>query len=80
MTRGLTDEPLPVEPEKNNDDEVTNIINELIKGQNKLHDRIIDLERQNDHKSCKCKDKTLSQEEASAEVEAADRKFWKRGL
>lgn len=47
MSRGLTDEPAVPEPQ--NDDEVTNVINELIKGQNKLHDRIVDLERKLDH-------------------------------
>lgn len=70
MSRGLTDE--PVQPQ-NQDPELDNIINELIKGQNKLHDRLVDLERKLDHI-------TLSQSEATAEIEAADRKFWKRGL
>lgn len=71
MSRGLTDDPMP-EPQSQ-DDELTTIINELIKGQNKLHDRIIDLERKLDHV-------TISQSEATAEVEAADRKFWKKGI
>lgn len=74
MSRGLTDEPeLPEETQA--DSEIDTIINELIKGQNKLHDRIIDLERKSDHakcKNCSC--------ETQAEAEAADRKFWKRGL
>lgn len=49
MTRGIGDPaPLPEEAEDNNE-ETTQIINELIKGQNKLHDRIIDLERKLDH-------------------------------
>lgn len=74
MTRGLTDEPEPQETQ--GDPELDNIINELIKGQNKLHDRLIDLERKCDH--CNCGQ--ITQEEANAEVEAADRKFWKRGL
>lgn len=49
MSRGLTDEPLPPEPEDDNQAEIDNIISELIKGQNKLHDRLVDLERQVDH-------------------------------
>lgn len=70
MTRGLTDEPEPQsEP---NDPELDNVINELIKGQNKLHDRLVDLERKADHK-CKC-------DTHHSENEAADRKFWKKGL
>lgn len=49
MTRGIGDPaPLPEEAEDSNE-ETTQIINELIKGQNKLHDRIIDLERKLDH-------------------------------
>lgn len=48
MTRGIGD-PAPLPEEANNNDEVTDVINELIKGQNKLHDRIIDLERRLDH-------------------------------
>jgi hypothetical protein len=47
MSRGLTD-PIPVEPEPE-DDENEAAIRALIIGQNKLHDRIIDLERQVDH-------------------------------
>lgn len=49
MSRGLTDEPIQPEPEDNEISEIQNVINELIKGQNKLHDRIIDLERKLDH-------------------------------
>ena len=82
MTRGLMDAPEPEQPDNSNE-ELDNIINELIKGQNKLHDRIIDLERKSDHATAGCKDckcKQITQEEATAEVEAADRKFWKRGL
>lgn len=49
MTRGIGDPaPLPEEAEDSNE-ETTQIINDLIKGQNKLHDRIIDLERKIDH-------------------------------
>lgn len=47
MSRGLTD-PIP-EPEEEQNNEVDNIIHELIKGQNKLHDRLVDMERQVDH-------------------------------
>jgi hypothetical protein len=85
MSRGLT-EPFPTPEEKNPDQdtvEINQAIDELYVSHNMLHDRLIRLERESDHcacKTCKCKDKTLSQEEASAEVEAADRKFWKRGL
>ena len=51
MTRGIGDPaPLPTEDDdQSSDEETTRIINELIKGQNKLHDRIIDLERKLDH-------------------------------
>jgi hypothetical protein len=51
-------------------DELDAIINELIKGQNKLHDRLVDLERLIDHMNI----------QSQTENEAADRKFWKRGL
>lgn len=71
MSRGLTDE--PIEPQPSQDDELTDIINQLIKGQNKLHDRLVDLERKADH-SCKCN------KHNETESEAADRKFWKKGL
>ena len=49
MARGLTD--LPEEPTTNQDDneELNQVISDLIMGQNKLHDRIIDLERKLDH-------------------------------
>ena len=48
MSRGLTD-PIP-EPEPEQDSsEVDRVIVELIKGQNKLHDRLVDMERQVDH-------------------------------
>lgn len=73
MSRGLTDEPISQEPEQSNDPELDKIITELIKGQNKLHDRLVDLERKADH-GCKCG------KHNEAESEAADRKFWKRGL
>jgi len=48
MTRGIGD-PAPVAEEPEDDNQVSEVINELIKGQNKLHDRIIDLERKIDH-------------------------------
>ena len=48
MTRGIGD-PAPVQEETQDDNDVTDIINELIKGQNKLHDRLVDLERKLDH-------------------------------
>jgi hypothetical protein len=49
MARGLTD--LPEEPTNDADinEETQQIIHDLIIGQNKLHDRLIDLERKLDH-------------------------------
>lgn len=48
MSRGLTD-PIP-EPEPQEDSsEVDRVIHEIIKGQNKLHDRLVDIEKQVDH-------------------------------
>jgi hypothetical protein len=81
MSRGLTD-PVP-EPETNPEQdtiEINQAIDELYVSHNMLHDRLIKLERDVDHcvcKTCKC---GPTQQEANAEVEAADRKFWKRGL
>ena len=72
MSRGLTD-PIEEPAQANQDPEVDSIIRELIKGQNKLHDRLVDLERKSDHQ-CKCGKHNES------EAEAADRKFWKKGL
>jgi hypothetical protein len=48
MSRGLTD-PTPQEPEDDGDNENQAAIRALIMGQNKLHDRLVDLERQLDH-------------------------------
>lgn len=76
MSRGLTDEP-EAQPQSQ-DNEMDAIINELIKGQNKLHDRLVDLERKADH-ACKC-GKHNQSTEANSEQEAAERKFWKKGL
>jgi len=70
MARGLTD-PIEEPQESSQDTELDAVINELIKGQNKLHDRLVDLERIIDHMNIIPKE---------AESEAADRKFWKRGL
>lgn len=50
MARGLTD--LPEEPINNEldiNEETQQVIHDLIIGQNKLHDRLIDLERKLDH-------------------------------
>jgi len=50
MARGLTD--LPEEPQVEASDineQTQQIIHDLILGQNKLHDRLIDLERKLDH-------------------------------
>jgi hypothetical protein len=48
MSRGLTD--LPPEPEKNQaqSEELDQVIREIIIGQNKLHDRLVQLERDMD--------------------------------
>lgn len=67
MARGLTDEPVQPEPQ---DNELDTIIRELVKGQNMLHDRLVDLEKQVDHLV----------RDFSAENEAADRKWWQKGL
>lgn len=50
MTRGIGDPaPLPAEDNNQPNEELDQIITDLIKGQNKLHDRLIDLERKVDH-------------------------------
>lgn len=47
MSRGLTD---PIEPEpEDNSNEVESVIRDIIMGQNKLHDRLVQLEKQVDH-------------------------------
>ena len=47
MSRGLTD---PIEPEQQeNSNEVESTIRDIIIGQNKLHDRLVQLEKQVDH-------------------------------
>lgn len=87
MSRGLTD-PVPVPEESKEQDtvEINQAIDELYISHNMLHDRLVKLERDIDHaektKTCKCKNCNCkqSQVEANAEIEAADRKFWKRGL
>ncbi len=70
MTRGIGD-PAPT-PEDNGQDqnssEIDAVINELIKGQNKLHDRLVDLERKLDHVI------------AVFPETAAPKRVWKRGL
>lgn len=70
MTRGIGD-PAPI-PEDNGQDqnssEIDAVINELIKGQNKLHDRIVDLERKLDHL-------TVPQQEAKPHIGK-----WRKGL
>jgi len=72
MARGLTD---PIEEPKDDEDsnELDGVINDLIKGQNKLHDRIIDIERTLDRMLA---DSTYT---PTTEV-SGERKFWKRGL
>ncbi len=50
MTRGIGDPaPLPEEETSDINEETQQVIRDLIMGQNKLHDRIIDLERKLDH-------------------------------
>lgn len=47
MSRGLTD---PIEPEpEDNYNEIESTIRDIIIGQNKLHDRLVQLEKQVDH-------------------------------
>lgn len=72
MARGLTD-PIEEPAEEQDSNELDGVIRDLIKGQNKLHDRIIDIER--------TLDKMLAHniERVNHEV-SGERKFWKRGL
>lgn len=77
MARSLTD---PVEQPKDPNEveptfkeEVEQIIKSLIVGQNKLHDRLIDLERKLDHLTYD----TQPEHEASAKVR---NKPWRNGL
>lgn len=84
MTRGLMD-PVPVPEDDDSIEGVNEAIDDLYVGQNMLHDRLVRIEKELDHskckncKNCKCK-KSSQQENDTAEVEAADRKFWKKGL
>ena len=75
MALGLTD---PIEEPKDDEDsnELDGVINDLIKGQNKLHDRIIDIERTLDRMLA---DSTYMPNTTTTEV-SGERKFWKRGL
>jgi hypothetical protein len=68
VSRGLTDLPEP-EPENNNGSDVENIIRDLILAQNRLHDRLVDLERKFDH---------LLDDSKKANAKAT--KPWARGL
>ena len=72
MARGLTD-PIEEPAEEQDGHELDGIINDLIKGQNKLHDRIIDLERQVDLM-------LIDTTHARNNETSGERKFWKRGL
>jgi hypothetical protein len=65
MSRGLTD---PIEEPQEPNDEIDQVIRDLIIGQNKLHDRLVDLERKLDHL-------TMPVETSQTKV-----KPWKRGL
>ncbi len=70
MSRGLTDLPEPEEQDDSeSSEEVQQIIRELILGQNKLHDRIIDLERKLDHMVA-----------AANTAEEPQTKWWHKGL
>jgi hypothetical protein len=48
MSRGLTD-PAPEPNEDGPSQQIEDVITALINSQNKLHDRVVDLERQLDH-------------------------------
>lgn len=54
MSRGLTD-PTP-EPEQQ-DESMENIIHQLIDGHNRLHDRLVQLEKELDHLKLEKQDK-----------------------
>ena len=77
MTRGLMD-PAPVPEDNDTPEGIDEAIDDLYMGQNMLHDRLVNLEKKLDHgcKNCKCKSTAAT----TSENEAADRKFWKRGL
>lgn len=47
MSRGLTD-PIPEPEEPSKSEELDNVIRDIIIGQNKLHDRLVQLEREMD--------------------------------
>ena len=49
MSRGLTDLPEPENDGNDGGSDVENIIRDLILAQNRLHDRLVDLERKFDH-------------------------------
>ncbi len=68
MSRGLTDPPPPEESGDSGSD-VENIIRDLILAQNRLHDRLVDLERKFDH---------LLDDSKKAKAKAS--KPWARGL
>nr|DAW17380.1 MAG TPA: hypothetical protein [Caudoviricetes sp.] len=70
MSRGLTDPiPEPIEDQdKDRDQELDDVIRSLIIGQNKLHDRLVDLERKLDHSDYK------------PESNPVKKRPWKNGL
>lgn len=70
MSRGLTDAP---EPEDNDDNDEQAAIRALIIGQNKLHDRLVDLERQLDHL-------VRSWEDTKEATPKSLKKKWNKGL
>jgi hypothetical protein len=70
MSRGLTDAP---EPEDNDDNDEQAAIRALIIGQNKLHDRLVDLERQVDHL-------VRGWEETKEATPKSLKKKWNKGL
>lgn len=70
MTRGIGD-PVPVaEEQQDNNDDINQVITDIILGQNKLHDRIIDLERRLDHMLA----------DANSNANTANSKWWHKGI
>ncbi len=75
MSRGLTDLPEPEQTEDQDNAEIEQVIRDLIIGQNKLHDRLIDLERKLDHLNYEFAVRSLPDESVKPEP-----KRWKLGL
>lgn len=75
MSRGLTDLPEPEETGTEDNPEIEQVIRDLIIGQNKLHDRLIDLERKLDHLNYEFAVRSLPDEAVQPQP-----KRWKLGL